>query len=130
MLSTAIRRKYFRLVFLKDIVMTFVEINLTKQDIKILRQLSAQLVEIGSSTHMEELRRNGCKLNRLEMERPFILFWPGGNLLDDKLSPLLECETEWARHHERQMRDKLYSYHTIGDDTIINPFYEYRSFCQ
>ena len=107
---------------------TAVDLPFTAHDREVLRRLGARLADIGASAHMDELRRFGTKLNRLQMERPMIFFWAGGNLLDDALNDLLECDSPWARHHERQMRDKLFSHEVIGDDTIINPFYEYRSF--
>jgi len=102
---------------------------LTPHDKDILRRLGAEIAAVGSSPIMDERRRLSVKLNRLEAERPLVLLWPGGELLNAAFSPdSLSCRERWAQAHERELRQQLWSHHFIGEDIIINPRFEHRGF--
>jgi len=109
--------------------MTLATLAISTHDRTILREIGARIAEVGSSAVMDERRRLSIKLNRLEAERPMVLLWPGGHLIDAEFAPeKLACEGAWAKGIERQLREKLWNHEVIGDDIVINPRFEHRGF--
>ena len=105
------------------------KIEVSAHDREVLRRLGAHTAEVGASSVMDERRRLAVKLNRLEGERPLVMLWPGGHLLDAIFAPAnLSCEGAWAQKIERQLREKLWSHEFLGEDVIINPRFEHRAF--
>lgn len=99
--------------------------KVSDKDKQILRTLGEQVAIIGSNKVMEEKRHLWKKLNALQAERPMILVETCSVV--DELMPLkvLECEGEWARSCERDLRLKLYHYENIDDDMVIEPRIRY-----
>ncbi len=94
---------------------------ISKRDIAILRDLARRVAEIAADPVMEERKRLVKKLNGLQAERPVIVTETSGVM--DEVIPLntLICRGEWARGMERGLRNKIYYFEQIGDDTIILP---------
>jgi hypothetical protein len=95
--------------------------QISEKDALILKRLGEKLAKIGSLPQMEEKRTLWKKLNALNAERPMILVETSGVL--DETIPIssLECEGEWAKEIERNLKDKIYHFEFIQDDMVIEP---------
>lgn len=91
------------------------------KDREILRRLAEKIAKIAADPVMEERRRLWKKLNALEAERPMILTEAMG--IVDKEMPFrnLQCEDEWARGIEFQLRDRIFLSEEVGDDYVMEP---------
>ncbi|HUW30371.1 MAG TPA: hypothetical protein VM223_02035 [Planctomycetota bacterium] len=94
---------------------------LNSADVQILRDLARQVKRISQDPVMEERRRLWLKHNSLRGERPMILAETGGVL--DELVPVsvLECTQDWARGLERGLRNTIFTYEHVKDDSVVEP---------
>ncbi len=100
-----------------------------KKDLTILRNLAKRYINICRHPVMNERRFLWTKKNSLKLIEPLILvnfgmhnFWCREIFGDHKL----ECENEFFRMHERQLRMHLFHYE-IGDDWITEPYLTVRA---
>ena len=100
---------------------TRTETTVSARERALLRELATRVAEIAADPVMEERKRLWIKLNGLQAERPMIITETGGVM--DEVIPLdtLTCESEWARGMERGLRNKIFYFEQIGDDTIMLP---------
>jgi hypothetical protein len=92
-------------------------------DRDIVRSLAAQLAEAAHSDEMASRRKLWRDVHSLRLpERPPCIVHPGcwHELIPDSA---YVCSDPWLRGLEAQMRQWLYKL-TIGDDTVINPYWE------
>ncbi len=91
----------------------------------ILKSLGERIASIASDPVMEERRRLWIKQKALRAERPMLLTETSGVI--DQVIPLssLVCEHEWSRSVERSLRNRIYYYENIGDDTVIEARIQY-----
>lgn len=102
--------------------------KLNDNDRYILRNLGDKLFEIAHDPAMIEKKKLWYKQTALNAERPMVLAETNGVL--DELLPLssLECQEEWARNLERHLKEKIYVYEEVQDDTVIEPYINYNWF--
>ena len=93
----------------------------TAKDTAILRDLAKRIAEIAATPEMAARKQLITDLNGLRAEQPVIITETQGVL--DEVIPLemLSCEGEWARAMERGLRNKIFYFEQIGDDSIILP---------
>jgi len=97
--------------------------QVTEADRRILRDLAKRQLEISQRPVNLERRRLWCKHNSLRGERPMVLAEIGG--VPDEMLPesMLQCEKSWARGVERQLRGGIVQFEQVGDDCVIEPFF-------
>jgi hypothetical protein len=98
---------------------------ISQQDLRILRGLYKRAREIAQDPIMDERRRLWIRHNSLDSQRPMILAETSGVL--DELVPLsmLECQEEWARSLERELRELFFRYEHVRDDWVVEPRIRY-----
>jgi hypothetical protein len=93
----------------------------SQQDIDILRRLGERVAVIATDPAMAERRRLWTRLSALQGERPLVMVETGGVL--DEVIPreTLSCTGDWARGVERNLRNKIFYWEQVQDDTPIEP---------
>lgn len=96
-----------------------------KKDIRILRDLFKKKRELAEMPVMEERRRLWLDHAGLNSHRPMILAETQGVV--DELIPIstLQCEEEWARRLERELRELIFRVEEVADDFVVEPRIEY-----
>lgn len=97
---------------------------LYERDRAILRDLAKRLAEIASHPSQSEKRELWRRLNRLEPVRPMVLLW-NETWHENKDEIELQCEDEFARQQEWQLRTRLYHFEHMPDDHV----YEAKVYC-
>jgi len=89
-----------------------------------VRELARAVSDIAHSPEQDAIRSLWARNNNLEtVERPPVLSRPfcyGEIGVDCKLV----CQDRWFRSIERNLRHHLYHCHELGDDWVIEPWYE------
>ena len=97
--------------------------NISMRDQTIIRNLASQLAEIAALPVQEETRRLWRKLNGLKPERPMVTIdqvcW-NEMAVGDELT--LQCENDFCRGLELQMRQTLYQWRHFPVDMVVEPF--------
>ncbi|MBT3199480.1 MAG: hypothetical protein HN350_06145 [Phycisphaerales bacterium] len=98
-------------------------IVINDRDKDILRRLGAEIASIGQLPSQKETARLWSKVNSLKSERPVAwineLPWNEMNV-DDELT--LQCEHQFARHIEDDMRKTIYQWKHMRLDTVVSDF--------
>jgi hypothetical protein len=88
-----------------------------------LRRLASRIADISRDPLSIERRTAWLAHDQNTGGRPMVLAHIGG--IRDRNPPvpdsLLECETEWARCHERRMRHAIYQFDVLRDDHVVEP---------
>jgi hypothetical protein len=92
-------------------------------DTDILRRLAGRLRQIADEPANLERRRLWLKHNSLAGERPMVLAEMGGVMNEIAADWRLECTDEWARRIERRLRTDLWRYENVGDDAVVEPYW-------
>lgn len=99
------------------------EIQLSRNDTAVLRQLATELAEIAALPVHREKATLWQKLNDLESERPMVwineICWHEMNV-DHELT--LVTEHPWAQDQERDLRRTLYQWRHLPGDMIISDY--------
>ncbi|MBT3374415.1 MAG: hypothetical protein HN742_04700 [Lentisphaerae bacterium] len=98
------------------------------EEVRVLRELASEVAEIAALPVNSEKRELWRRLNNLEDVRPLVYsrFMPEvweEFLPDDQL---LTLESRKARDYERALRRKIWAFHHLKDDRIIDPIVHYR----
>lgn len=94
-----------------------------KNDTEILRRLASRVREISELPIMREREKHWTALNDLRSKKPLVLVSPEGAWKEiDKLLKL-KCADETARGFELSLRRKIYHHEQIGDDLVIDNFF-------
>ncbi len=95
----------------------------TEKDVRIIRELARQYLEVAMLPVQQERRKLWADHLSLQPCRPPVLasFGAFNKWCMSTFTDRLECESPWMRHHELFMRLALF-HHTIGDDNIIEPW--------
>ncbi len=96
-------------------------------EIRVLRDLASEVAEIAALPVNDEKRELWRRLNNLEEVRPLVYsrFMPEvwqEFLPDDRL---LTLESKAARNYECELRRKIWAFHHLKDDRIIDPVIYY-----
>jgi hypothetical protein len=96
-----------------------------ERDIEILRGLLERKREIAADPVMGERKALWLRHASLDSQRPMILAETSGVL--DETVPLstLQCEAPWARSMERGLRDLVFRYEYVQDDSVVLPWIQY-----
>ena len=101
------------------------EIPISLQDKEILRELAEKKATIGALAVQQEKVRLWTALNDLKSERPMVwineLCWNEMNV-DGELT--LQCQGDWARGQEQNLRCELYQWNHLPGDMVVNPWIE------
>ena len=102
---------------------TYVPAVYSKEDRLRLRALASDLMEAASLPVQEQSKAGWRRLNDLQEQRPLVwhneICWNEMNV-NDELT--LQCETEFARKIESDLRKGLYLWKHMGGDMVIEPF--------
>jgi hypothetical protein len=94
-----------------------------KNDTETLRKLASRVKEISELPIMSERKKLWTDLNDLRSRKPMVLVSPEGAWKEiDKLLDL-KCADETARGFELALRRKIYQHEQIGDDSVIDSFF-------
>ena len=99
------------------------EIQLSRQELDILRSLAEEWARIASLPAHREKAKLWQKLNDMESLRPMVWIneipWHEMNYRDELT---LRCGNEWARSQEDLMRKTIYQWKHMPGDMVINPW--------
>ncbi|NLG25456.1 MAG: hypothetical protein GX558_08880 [Clostridiales bacterium] len=96
---------------------------LTQSDMRVLRDLAAQLAEVAALPAQAERRAMWRALNRLNMQRPMVMIdqMPWNELAVDDSLTCRVADGYW-RSVERDMRQTLYKWRHLPVDMVVNPY--------
>jgi len=94
-----------------------------EKDRAIIRDLAKQVVEVAELPIMAERKEIWKRHHGLERVRPMILVFPENSWRELIPEATLECEEQFARGIERNLRTRLYYHEYIHDDTVIEKTY-------
>lgn len=97
------------------------ETGISAPDRALLRALARQVSEIGHLPIMDERRALWKRHNALERVRPMVLVFPEGSWRELLPASALRCEGHRARAYEWSLRQVIYHYEHLHDDTVIEP---------
>ena len=99
------------------------KITLSEKEKTILRTLAQRIAEIAALPIHREKTRLWQKLNDLDSERPMVWIneipWNEMNV-NDELT--LQCEHEWARQQEDELRKIIYQWNHMPADMVVNDY--------
>ena len=98
-------------------------INLSQNDVDVLRRLAGEIAEIASLSVHKQKAKLWQDLNDLKSKRPMVwlneVCWNEMNI-NNELT--LVCEHPWAREQEDQMRKTIYQWRHMPADMIVSDY--------
>ena len=97
--------------------------NLTQQEIKVLRTLAEKYAAIAALPEQNSRRNLWLKLNSLHMERPMVLIdqIPWGEM-DVDGSLICQVQEPYWRNVENDLRMTIYKWEHMPVDMVVNPY--------
>jgi hypothetical protein len=95
-----------------------------QDDRKILRELGKRVAEKAQSPEYDVLREMWRKHNRLEKVRPMIMVSPEGSWCELIPDSLLKCASELGRQYEMNLRQRVYYWEHLKDDSVVDAVVE------
>lgn len=97
---------------------------ISKKDKTIIKELAARKADIAAESCHEETIDSWKQLNRLEPQRPMVMIdqLPWGELRQCDPSLLCQCQDEFCRLVEGDLRRELYTWENFPVDQVIEPF--------
>ena len=92
---------------------------ISNSDKSILRNLAEQVRTIAELPIQAERVKLWRSLNDLKAQRPMVLVSPEGAWAEIAKTIPLQCQDPQAQGWERQLRNKIYQFEDIGDDSVI-----------
>lgn len=100
------------------------EIQVTPREGEILRSLALRVRELSELPEQEEKRELWYRHNALEKTRP-VIFCDPENGWNEIIPPSsLSCEGRLARHWEMFLRKEIFWGESMGDDKVIEPYFD------
>jgi hypothetical protein len=96
----------------------------TISDRELLRDLARQVRELAERPEMIERRQLWLAHNALQLTRPIVLCFPEGAWGEILPDTALHCQTDPLRSWERTLRQKIYTFTQLKDDSVIEPFFD------
>jgi hypothetical protein len=97
--------------------------HISEKDKNILRRLAGQVAEFSNDPRQDKKRALWVRHNKIDQERPLVVTDTEPAMWTEVCpSDQYECEGEFARHHEEELR-KLIHWHSLGDDRPFDPVY-------
>ena len=84
-----------------------------------LRNLAQRVAQIAAEPLMAQRRQRWVEHNSLRCSYPLMLVFPEGSWQELLPEESLRCTEERARHIERNLRMRIYSYEHFSDDTVV-----------
>jgi len=97
-----------------------------QNDIRILRDLANQTIEIALSPKMQELKQLWLLHNIAKGKRPMITV-ELATFKQEVVPQLLKCKDEEMRQLEEQLYSGIVNHTIFGDDSIVNDFFAIRN---
>ncbi|VGO12783.1 hypothetical protein PDESU_01337 [Pontiella desulfatans] len=102
--------------------------NISKQDVGILRELGRKAAELSATDDNKQKIDKWTRLTDLDKSAgplQLIHLWPlaWAEALPDEQH--LVCQNETARNYERDLRQRIWSVENLHDDTVIEPVIRY-----
>ena len=94
-----------------------------EKDITILRELAKRVAEISDLPIMKERKEIWKRHHGLERVKPMLLVFPENSWHELIPSSVMQCDDQFARGIEWNLRTRLYYYDKIHDDTVIEKTY-------
>jgi len=91
-------------------------------DLKILRDLAKQVLEISHEPVNENRRQIWYEHNDLQWTRPLVLIESGIALNELVSDSSFGCQEDWARGLEGNLRRTIFHYEHINDDLVVEPY--------
>ncbi|MDI6826853.1 MAG: hypothetical protein QME62_00035 [Armatimonadota bacterium] len=92
------------------------------KDKQILRELAGKVAEIAAHPRQAELREMWKRHNRLEKIKPMVLVYPECSWMEILPDSDLQCTDELARKYEKQLRQRIYYWEHLRDDSVQEPW--------
>ena len=86
----------------------------------ILRELAKRVAAISQEPVNLDKHKLWIKHNRLEKTRPMILIFPEGSWCELIPEETLECSSDFGRMYERNLRQRIYRWERLKDDTYLS----------
>ncbi len=90
-----------------------------ESDKKILRELARRVVEIAAEPKNRKIREEWKRHNRLGKGKPMVRVSPEGSWCELIPEDSLQCSSELGRHYEMELRQRIYHWEYLQDDTFI-----------
>lgn len=100
------------------------DLNFSKEDKAILRELGKEVSELASKPIMDEKKRLWTKHNKLEETRPVILADPENGWNEIITEDMVKCKNDIARHWEVTLRKLIFWGKEMNDDYVIEPVFD------
>ncbi|MGI9861721.1 hypothetical protein SDD30_10120 [Moorella naiadis] len=100
-----------------------VDINISKKDREILRNLAVKVAELAARPVEEEKKKLWYKLNALEPTRPVIFCDPENGWNEIITDDQMQCQGELAQKWEMTLRKEIFWGASMGDDRVIEPYF-------
>ena len=98
--------------------------DILEKDRKVLRKLAIKVRDLSERPQNIELKKCWSELNDLNSDAPLILVSPENSWSEIKANWEYECEDEFLRGVEDQLRTKIYSITDIKDDSTIDAAFD------
>ena len=99
-----------------------IEIIISREDKRMLRELGSEVAGIGSLAVQKEKRDMWSRLNRLEAVKPMVWFsdmcW---NEMDVNDELVLKTSSLYCRRIETELRQTIYRWHHMAGDMVVDP---------
>lgn len=100
------------------------EIRVTPREREMLRSLACRVRELAELEEQKEKRELWYRHNALEETRP-VIFCDPENGWNEIIPPTsLMCEGKLARHWEMYLRKEIFWGESMGDDKVIEPYFD------
>lgn len=104
--------------------LSYADLNIDKKDRDVLRNLAYKIAEISNRPEQEEKKKLWIKHNSLGDTRALIMCDPENGWNEIITDEHVLCENEVARHWEVTLRKQLFWGEKMGDDTVIEPYFD------
>ena len=98
--------------------------NVLPADAGILRTLASRCGQIARSSESLERKARWLRHNALQSGEPMVLCEIGGLQSNGELPTvaMLQCNEQWARELELQLRHRIYQFDVMKDDWVFEPY--------
>jgi len=100
------------------------DVNISKEDKIILKELAERQLALSSDPKMEEKRNIWKKHNMLEKTRPVIFCDPENGWNEIITERQMKCRGKIARRWEMDLRKEIFWGEEMGDDRPIEPYFD------
>jgi len=100
------------------------EITVTSREREVLRRLACRVRELAELPKQEEKRKLWYEHNALRKTRPVVFCDPENGWNEIVRPKDLLCEGKLARHFETLLRKEIFWGESMGDDRVVEPYFD------